>query len=141
MPRTYIPHPYIRKQACVSCQVLFVARAPNARYCVSCYKVQEQNKKSPYLHLSSGTVGAIGELMVSVDLMKKGYEVFRALSPSCSCDLAILKDKKLLRIEVRTGYFAHPSEKQKQRHKADVLAVIIHKTNTIVYSPDLTDEV
>jgi hypothetical protein len=55
--------------------------------------------------LNAGTVGAIGELIVSADLLQKGYEVFRALSPSSSCDLAILtKEKKLIRVEVKTGY-------------------------------------
>ena len=54
------------------------------------------------LRLATGTTGTIAELQVATDLMLRGYEVFRALSPSTSCDLAILKDGHLLRIEVRT---------------------------------------
>lgn len=52
--------------------------------------------------LSIGTTGAIGELRVSVDLLIKGYEVFRAVSHSCSCDLIAIKQSRALRIEVRT---------------------------------------
>ena len=56
--------------------------------------------------ISSGTVGAISEIMISADLMKKGYAVFRALSPACFCDVIAIKDKKILRVEIRTGYMA-----------------------------------
>ncbi len=34
--------------------------------------------------------------------MLKGYDTFRALSPSCPCDLLALKDGEVLRVEVRT---------------------------------------
>ena len=54
--------------------------------------------------LPSGTVGAMSELVASVDLLSRGYEVFRAVSSACSCDLIALgDDRKPLRIEVRTG--------------------------------------
>ena len=55
------------------------------------------------MKLSTGTKGALSELLVAADLMAKGYEVFRALSPSCSCDLIANNGKGLLRIECRTG--------------------------------------
>ena len=55
----------------------------------------------PRSGLSTPTVGALAELMVAVDLMRRGYEVFRALSPSASCDLAILGTSGLRRVEVR----------------------------------------
>jgi hypothetical protein len=42
-------------------------------------------------------------MVAAVDLMKRGYEVFRALSPACSCDLIALAGGRSLRIEVRTG--------------------------------------
>jgi hypothetical protein len=56
------------------------------------------------LDVSSGTMGAITELMVSTDLLRRGWEVFRAMSPACSADLVISKKGVTLRIEVRTGY-------------------------------------
>ena len=54
--------------------------------------------------LSTATKGAIAELCVATDLMKKGYAVFRALSPNCFCDLVVYKDGISFYIEVRTGY-------------------------------------
>ena len=54
--------------------------------------------------LAAGTTGAMSELCVAVDLMKKGYAVFRALSPACFCDLIAIKDGKSLNVEVKTGY-------------------------------------
>lgn len=54
--------------------------------------------------ISSGTVGAISEMAVSVYLMSNGYAVFRALSPSCACDLIVWKNENIYRVEVRTGY-------------------------------------
>jgi hypothetical protein len=77
--------------------------------------------------LPSGTVGTISELTISADLLSKKYEVFRALSQNCSCDLAILKNGKLLRIEVRTGYKDMVSGKvftTKRRVRADILAIV-----------------
>jgi hypothetical protein len=87
--------------------------------------------------LSPGTRGAVSELRVAADLMERGYEVFRALSPSCSCDIAVLKDGRLLRIECRTGRYLKECRyfKSTQRLRADVLAVILH--DKIVYEPDL----
>lgn len=58
---------------------------------------------TPAVHdLSSGAVGALRELLVASDLMYRGYEVFRALSPASPCDLLILYDGQTKRVEVRT---------------------------------------
>lgn len=75
--------------------------------------------------------------MVAADLLAKGYEVFRAVSPSCSCDLAILRDGKLTRVEVRTGYRnGHTGAMvYARKHRAEIVAVAIG--NEIVYEPEL----
>jgi hypothetical protein len=51
--------------------------------------------------VSPGSKGAINELTVTVDLMKKGFEVFQAASPNSSCDLIALKNGYPVRIEVK----------------------------------------
>jgi hypothetical protein len=61
--------------------------------------------KHKKFNLDSGRVGAIAELIVAVDLAKKGYEVFRSLSPACSSDLVAIKNKTKITIEVRTGKY------------------------------------
>ncbi len=78
--------------------------------------------------IPASTVGAMHELLVAADLMRRGYEVFRSLSPAASCDLLIRRDDGLTaRVEVRTvrrnregrvGAGARPSE----AHRFDVLA-------------------
>jgi hypothetical protein len=53
--------------------------------------------------LATATIGAIGELAVSIFLLKKGMAVFRAISPACKCDLVAIKGNSIYRIEVTTG--------------------------------------
>ena len=44
---------------------------------------------------------------MAADLLRRGWEVFRAVSPACSCDLIIHRAGVLLRVEVRTmNYYA-----------------------------------
>ena len=77
------------------------------------------------------------ELLVSYDLMKRGYHVFRALSPTGPCDLAVLKGKSLLRIEVRTAYKRDGGPiHYKGKYDADVLALVTHD-GEIEYRPAL----
>lgn len=54
--------------------------------------------------LRTGITGAVGELLACVDLARKGFHVFRAVAPSCPCDLlAMAPDGQCWRIEVRTA--------------------------------------
>lgn len=86
------------------------------------------------LKLNTGTVGALNELRVCCDLFEKGFEVFRALSPSSKSDLVGMKNGICYRIEVktafkklRTGEFDH----DKPRHPFDILGVCT--SDQIVY--------
>ena len=53
--------------------------------------------------IATGTVGSIGELMVAVHLMKRGWHVFRPLSSHCFCDLIAFREGRIRYIEVRLG--------------------------------------
>lgn len=82
----------------------------------------------------------MSELSVCVDLMAKGYEVFRAESPHCSCDLVVLDGGRPIRIEVKSGYRRKDGEigvptSSLDPTKYDVLAVV---TDEVTYTPDLT---
>ena len=87
--------------------------------------------------IASGTVGAVQELRVSIDLMLKGYEVFRAVSPSCSCDLLAMKNKKMYRFEVKTGYrnFKGDVYFPTKNIRAEYLVVALK--NELIYRPEL----
>ena len=98
--------------------------------------------------LSTGTSGAVAELEVSADLLLRGFEVFRALSPSCSCDLIAQTSSHSFRIQVRTGYvrasdgeYCASIDEQDSCH-ADILAIVVRaaKGMTISYKA-LKDEV
>ena len=94
---------------CFVCQKEFSACQPNQKVCSSECRKKHSLKywhfNDEYKHLTSSTVGAIAEIVVAIDLMKKGFSVFRGLSPSCYCDLIAVetKTKKKLELEVRTG--------------------------------------
>ncbi len=124
----------------------YITRLKTNRYCsYECYKAYYKNlSNSPYKGKTSATTGAISELRVSIDLLTKGYDVFRALSPSCPCDLAVLKNSSVLRIEVRTvssspkGTIYKVKSKRDDKNNIDVYAWVT--PNNIIYEPPLNNE-
>jgi len=91
--------------------------------------------------LCPSTSGALAELIACTDLIRKGYEVFRAISPACSCDLTILKNGKIQRVEVRTatktsnGVLSY-CHKSTDIGRYDVLALVCD--GIVTYRPDLS---
>ncbi len=85
------------------------------------------------------------ELLVAADLLSNGFEVLRALSPGCSCDLAILKGDRLIRVQVTTGYRNKITGKQRlpkrfrDAAQYDLLAIVIHGEKAIAYKPALAE--
>lgn len=122
----------------------------NSKYCSKKCRRESERRRFRYqaaVHapgVSRTTIGAVGEMLVAADLLIRGYEVFRALSPGCSCDLAILKDGRLLRVEVRTGYRYNKLDgterlfvnRPKRADRHDILAVCLSPSR-IVYEPPL----
>ena len=115
------------------------------KYCsTECYRANAHDKYvgfNPFKGKTSATTGAISELRVAVDLLVKGYDVFRALSPNCPCDLAVLKNNKLLRIEVRTAHksttgklYNNPLARD-DRDNIDIYAWVL--SDEIIYEPEL----
>jgi PD-(D/E)XK endonuclease len=93
---------------------------------------------------STGTVGAISELVVSADLLKLGYDVFRAVSQSCPCDLIAMAHGRAIRVEVRTGSYRTNGElwwssTAGERHRYDVMAVAA-PSGLVEYFPPLCPE-
>jgi hypothetical protein len=127
------------------CQAVFHS-AQRSRYCSNkCrkehVKVTYKEKNPGLLNVCTATVGAIGELRVCVDLLMKGYNVYRSVSPACSADLAITLKEKLLRVEVTTGYLdckgnVVNNKKYADQSKFDVVAIVL-KSGEIRYLPPL----
>ena len=95
---------------CSHCKQDFMKKRIN-QICCSIKCVTARNNKRNKLKCqfiafngSTSTKGAIQELRVAADLLRRGYHVFRSVSPSAHCDLVILgKDKTLKRVEVRSA--------------------------------------
>lgn len=118
---------------CKNCKdTYFTQKNPFTKFCPKCRNERKQQgsffKKRG---IATGTVGAIGELLVSSDLMTKGYEVYRALSQSSSCDILAIKDNKILKVEVRTGTITLNGKMSYplSNIKGDQIAVIVHQHN------------
>jgi hypothetical protein len=135
-----------RNRKCLVCAKPFTPHHHQQVVCsdADCRKVRNQQRNAGrpnwrrYPHLNDSTVGAIGELRVSTDLLERGFDVFRALSPSASCDLAIIRDGKFLRVEVRTGHENGKGGFLVRRNGSyDIIAIVL--PDRIVYEPALED--
>jgi hypothetical protein len=107
---SFAPNIPLTEKSCAQCGSSFVPRVVQQRFCSkqcgsNCHNRRESGI-AQYDHavfIPSGTIGAIAELVVAADLMRRGHHVFRALSPSAPSDLVVLQDGKFLTVEVRTG--------------------------------------
>ena len=129
-----------KKYTCVVCDKKGISKNAGSKqkYCSKECEAKFLGRRTTWYGLPSGTVGALQELRASVDLMIKGWEVFRALSPSSSCDLLGFKNDKMIKIEVRTGYKNEEGKIFcKRQNKADCLAIAL--PNEIVYEPELPE--
>lgn len=79
--------------------------------------------------------GPLGELFVCMDLMEKGFEVFRAVGNFESFDLVAHKSGKLLRIQVKAGLYAQGSIKMGAQ---DTVAFVDLGGRSVEYDPPLT---
>jgi len=121
------------------------SRNNSRKYCS--YKCRQDFYKgkyrdfNPFKGNTPGTTGAISELRVAIDLLSKGFNVFRSMSPNSPCDLAILKNGDLLKIEVRTTFFTASGTLNSTKHKNDDFQNIDHYAwvtpEKIIYEPEL----
>jgi hypothetical protein len=127
---------YDRVCQLVACAKAFKSKSPVAKYCSN--KCTKQAYWGVTLNLCSGRIGAMNELIAAADLISKGYEVFRSVSPASSCDLIILKEGRTQLVKVRTGQRHSRTGKIRlmhPKHRADILAVVIAKE--VFYFPAL----
>ena len=126
----------MEERQCLNCQKDFQTNLSFQKFCcVRCLKTYETtNPDYPHRRdIPTGTVGTIGELQVSVDLLDKGYHVFLVLSSHCPSDLVIWRNGRLHTVEVRTAYktknrtVAYP----KRNIRSDILALVVR--DDIVY--------
>jgi len=111
-------------------------------------KCQREAERRRYRHhhldgISSSKIGTVNELAVIADLLRRNWEVYRAVSADAPCDLAAVVSGHLVRIEVTTGHrnvdgrLAHPKNKHIGTGRFDILAVVVGQE--IAYLPELPD--
>lgn len=95
---------------------------------------------SRYLKINVGQVGALQELRVTCDLLKKGFEVYRNISQHGVGDLVAFKNGTTFLIDVKSvlhisadGRWIH----NKSKHNVPYYALIT-KSGKIKYLPDFT---
>lgn len=139
-------YPDRRTQECDRCGVKFETGRVWQRFCSRSCSTAYYNKKwrdvnVTDLKLSTATVGTISELLVAADLLAAGYDVFKSVSPACCCDLAILKNRKLYRVEVTTAYHGPTGKRCSPRkdnfQNYDIVAYVLKTTKEIEYEPSL----
>lgn len=129
------------KKECNQCKTDFTGRSISTFCSKTCrqkfYKLKN-NQVAEFKGLSTSTTGALNEYRVAIDLLSKGYEVFRSMSPNCTCDIVIRKVGILQTLEVKTGYklpsgvLVHP----KPIYKTDILAVV-SRGGVITYNKEI----
>jgi len=128
------------KSKCGVCGREFKHSQPKTKTCsFGCkqeYLLKYSGRKATRnINLSTGTIGALAELKASAYLMDKGFDVFRALSPACFCDLVAIKDTIKFMVEVRTGYKSsytgNVSFPKNYRKGADLFLIVDRNTGEI----------
>lgn len=105
------------------------------------------------MFLSSGTVGAAVEMLVCADLIARGFEVYRSVSPHCSGDLIASRNGKYHKIDATLGRLMKNGgisfSKRHDKTRFDIIAAVatddqrnMAKSHCIAYYPDdfLKDE-
>ena len=127
---------------CKECGKQFDVIHRNKVFCGRICRATNYNKRVAIRGsgLPTATTGVISELVVACDLLRRGFEVFRAVSGACSCDLAVIKNGKLLRIEVKTSYKNKYTGKLivpgHKKQNLDILAVVVNGSE-VTYLPEL----
>ena len=104
----------------------------HAKFCsMKCYRQNKNNqyrKLNPRMsNLTNGTIGAISELRVALDLMVKGKFMFKSVDPGAPIDYVVMDGKEIYSLEVKTGSITtsgkimHPIVKT----KPDRLAIVV----------------
>ena len=91
------------------------------------------------LGLHKTTVGTTYELLVSVDLIRRGYEVYRAVDHGCPNDLAVARGKKFLLVQVTAAWKNFSGKLRYRPHKKGGHHVIaaVQRSGEITYIPPL----
>jgi len=91
--------------------------------------------------LSASSIGSANELLVCADLLTRGMDIYKAVSPGAPYDLLAIFAGVIIRIEVTTRQgkccIASAYEKKMRRRTVDMVAVVETLTSRITYMPEI----
>lgn len=126
--------------SCPSCNLEFIRNNINRRFCsVECRQKYHHGYKSySDKNIAKKNKGTYAELAVYCDLLSRGYDVFKNLTPHSAFDLvAYKKEIGLFGVEVKTGFISGDGNLIRGgslKHKEhDVLAVYLKNNGEIIY--------
>lgn len=114
------------------------ANKPNVKFCSDLCS-SNYHTKSNGTAATNSINGTIAEYVATIDLIKKGWQVFAAVNGIQAVDLMVYKGDIKLKIQVKTGYINDAgtlkySPLHNQEH--DVLAVVL-PDQQVIYIPSL----
>jgi hypothetical protein len=92
------------EKVCVRCSKPFLGRT-SQKYCDVFCRDRNKDDESEFC---TAFIGAIHETQVALDLMRKGWDVFRSMSPTGPVDLVIVCRTVTLRVQVRKAHKTTP---------------------------------
>lgn len=133
---------------CANCNKPFITSYSKQKYCCPDCLAKGTNEENysfrtlyPNLNITTAQVGYVSLMKVCIDLIFKEYEVFTSIHEA-SCDIIALKNNKMVRIEVKTGYFRNSKFRtgatKHQEGKYDIFAAYDPKHDKVIYSPKLS---
>lgn len=130
-------------KVCIECGGSFEARNVKREVCGKDCKAKRRLKVyGESLPFDSLLIADLHETLVVVDMLKRGYKVFRGYRSQCPDLVAKLGDGPYLGVEVTTGrrhtvtgHLSYPN-KDKDADKFDLLAVVEH-SGRINYFPEI----
>lgn len=128
----------IYKKICPICKNEFEALSHNAQYCKDCklkgsaYKTTRPRTNTPRKH-----IGASTEMAVCIDLLNRGYDVFRSVSDHGYFDIvAYGHNGIILKVEATTGAIYKSgirSYDSHQKYQGHFNLVAVHYADKICY--------
>jgi hypothetical protein len=116
------------------------------RFLSAATKPKQQRRIKPDVDLTAGVIGSIAEYAVAIDLMERGFHVYKAMCPQSACDLMVCDatGEFRLRIEVKSAEYRQGRVAVNVRRNAgkfDVLAIltndgsILYRTHNGIGNP------
>jgi len=120
------PEPIPPTRDCKECGQTFIPTTHHHMFCsVKCnHSFHEKNMPGCFLGASKVVKGEVGELQVVIDLLLRGWHVFRPMCFGCGFDFLITRGDEIRKVEVK---IAHKS------CKGGALQINLRKTNNPQY--------